>query len=131
MKIIKEGVWFELECTDKSNQGLVFLHKDEETGKIIQGTTTEEVILCIINRLETLNKRSKSFENVSAIRNLNAALYDVKQRIKNKSERKQKYKEKIRDFDIVVNKVTGSNNPDNIFLTIEDKPLSTDNEDKW
>jgi hypothetical protein len=129
MKIIKEGVWYELECTDKSNQGLVFLHKDEDTGKIIQGTTTEEVILCMINRLETLNKRSKSFENVSAIRNLNAALYDVKQRIKNKSERKQKYKEKSKDFDLVVNKVTGGLSPGEVYLTIEPKE-STDDE-KW
>jgi len=128
MKVIEEGVWYEIDCTDKSNQVIVFIHKNPKTGEMVPGTTTEEVITCLINRLETLNKKVGSFENVSAIRNLNAALYDVSQRSKNKSQKKLKYKEQNKDFDVVLHKVTGTNLVDD-FLTIEEK--GEKNEDKW
>ena len=128
MRVIKEGVWYEIDCTDKSNQKIVFIHKNLDTGEMVPGTTTEEVIACLINRLETLNKKVGSFENVSAIRNLNAALYDVSQRSKNKSQKKLKYKEQNKDFDVVLHKVSGTSLIDD-FLTIEEK--GKENEDKW
>ena len=92
MRVIKDGVMYELESTDKSVQILMFIHKDKDSGDIVQGTTTEEIIAMLIDRIETLNVKNKSSENDTAIRNLEIALREIKKRNKNKSDKKFKFK---------------------------------------
>ncbi len=133
MEVIKEGTWYELESTNKTRQSIIFIHKDDKTGSIVQGTTTEEVLQMLIDRLETLNVKNKSFENDSAIRNLENALREIKKRNKNKSDRKFKYKnnQTTRDlkhdgFDIKVTKTEGTNFPSETLLFIEEKNKKND-----
>jgi hypothetical protein len=93
MKIITPGHTYELDSFEKEfPQILQFIHKEREAsyegavdGKLYtvkDGTTNEEVIEVLINRLEFLNNKSSCIENIFALQKLREALMWLEQRTK-------------------------------------------------
>jgi hypothetical protein len=91
MKVIDEGHLYQLESMDKTNdQSLQFIYKDkDDNGKfvtVIDGTTNEEVLNVLINRIEYLNNKLPCRENRSALDRLKSALGWLNQRTRNREE---------------------------------------------
>lgn len=74
------------------NQILQFIHKakDEKTGEFVtikNGTTNEEVISCVIDRITHLNQLTPSSYNEEAVLHLNKALEALIARTADRVER--------------------------------------------
>lgn len=96
MKCLVEGHLYELESFEKSedpaSQVIQFIHKErsEDGSKFItvkNGTTNEEVIAVLIDRLSCLNAKAPCAENVSAISHLKKCLMYLNQRTKDRERR--------------------------------------------
>lgn len=90
MKVIKPGHLYELEATNKSNEPQLIrfvekmtakdagmdltIYKPDEFITVNDGTTNEEVLLMLIDRLQTLDKKLPSLETEAAIRCCEGAL---------------------------------------------------------
>jgi hypothetical protein len=96
MKVIIPGHTYELdnfENKDSAGQTLQFIHKEpKEEGSteletISDGTTNEELLAVLINRMEFLNKKFPCRENSLAITNLEQALMWLEKRTKDRQKR--------------------------------------------
>jgi len=79
MKVVQLGHRYELANADKGAQMLQFIEKRVESVSsnnlvtIQDGTTNEEVLAVLIDRLDTMNKRFPCRENNAALENLELA----------------------------------------------------------
>jgi hypothetical protein len=91
MEVIKEGVHFRLtNYLDKTKcQELKFIEKDE-TGKILDGITTEEVLYTLISRMKTLNNKRYNFYNTEFINYCKNALEALKRRKNDQADKKER-----------------------------------------
>jgi hypothetical protein len=86
MKELTEGHTFVLDSMEGKNpQRLEFIHKgmDGETGAFVtinDGTTNEEVLRCLIKRIQYLNAKAGCRENSIAITKLEEALMWLEKR---------------------------------------------------
>jgi len=86
MKVIEPGHIYELENFENDgtpNQVLEFIHKESDDGvfkTMANGTTNEELLKVLIDRLEFLNAKMQNKYNVFAIKNLWAALFYLESR---------------------------------------------------
>lgn len=89
MKIIKEGHEYQLSSHDGSLLGggrLQFVDKTDPED-IKDGTTTEDVIDVVINRLNVLNNRFPCNENAAAIHHLQEARKMLDKRTEDRKKR--------------------------------------------
>lgn len=94
MEIVKAGFVYELQnYGEQTNQKLVFTHKDEH-GKYVEGTTNEEVIQALIERLYYLQGIEFSCENYVAIEGLKMARKALSKRLTKKISFVNKEKER-------------------------------------
>lgn len=89
MKIYKRGSSYGLEgFIDKTKEQIVNFIEKERDGEhvfVVQdGTTNEELIKILVDRLEFLNDKRSCVENFLAITNLKQANFWLKERIKSK-----------------------------------------------
>jgi hypothetical protein len=99
MKVIDEGFAYELENFDnKESKGQKIQFVKNEVSKerirvFIEGTTTEELMKVLVERLRFLNKKANCEENTESIKHLDIALMYQEKRSKtrflNKQERKK------------------------------------------
>lgn len=92
MKTYRKGSSYGLEnFVDKSKEQLInFIEKerDGDSSYLVQdGTTNEELIKVIIDRIEFLNEKRSCFENFNALNHLKEANFWLKERIKSKDFR--------------------------------------------
>lgn len=95
MKIIETGHIYELSNFDdpKTTQKITFISKkvkDTKTGEmelVHDGTTNEEVLEMLIDRLECLHKELPSKESIEATIHLKQALTSLKQRTLDRTNR--------------------------------------------
>lgn len=89
MQVLVEGHTYVAEGFNgnpKGNQIIQFIHKEPveigsvELETVMEGTTNEEVIKVLINRLEFLNTKFPCEENERAIENLKASLNALEER---------------------------------------------------
>jgi len=84
MKILVPGHLYTLDSLEKSNpQNIQFIHKhlvDNQLVTIHDGTTNEEVLKVMIDRLKTLGEKLSSRENTIAITKLEEALMWIEKR---------------------------------------------------
>lgn len=85
MKVITEGVEYELEGVGEP-QRVKFLSKNS-SGVFQEGTTNEEVVAMLIERLYYLNSKNKSAENATIILQLKSIRSLLKKRISRKLKR--------------------------------------------
>jgi hypothetical protein len=79
MKVLKTGHAYKLAGSEGpgGDQSLRFVEKEEKDGKlelVKDGTTNEEVLMALIDRLRFLNTKVPDLRNEYAIENLAAAL---------------------------------------------------------
>lgn len=88
MEIIKPGVVFNLKnFKSDEHQRITFTHKvAEDTYE--DGTTTEEVIHMLVERMFELQRQNKSSENATAIFHLKSAKQVLKKRTARKKQKK-------------------------------------------
>ncbi len=96
MKVITEGHAYVCQNQEDKSQGqlILFINKKpiahDATGRmetVFDGTTNEEVLLVLINRLEFLNDKFPSFYNETALRNLHSALAALNARTADREKR--------------------------------------------
>ena len=90
MKIMQPGHKYELEnFIDKESKGqeIQFIYKSATDESFIDGTSNEEVIAVLIDRLEYLNNKFPCAENKLAITHLRWALTQLEERTKNRVSR--------------------------------------------
>jgi hypothetical protein len=88
MKILTTGHKYELDSfEDGQPQVLQFIEKDAAMNTIHDGTTNEEVLSMLINRLNYLNERLPSRETAVAITNLDQALLWLQKRTADRIQR--------------------------------------------
>lgn len=88
MKILTPGHVYQLDNFDELpsfDQVIHFIQKEKdlETGElktISNGTTNEEVLYMLVDRLKFLNEKMESVHNVNAIHHLNEALNELNMR---------------------------------------------------
>lgn len=96
MKVITAGHQYELlnAAGTRAIAMLTFVHKKE--GKLLtDGTTSEEVILAVIDRIEFLDTKFPCKENKAAVKSLKAALDALNKRTADRVERGVEGKEKL------------------------------------
>lgn len=90
MKVLVPGHLYELESLEGSNsQKLQFIQKQKSEDKFVtvqDGTTNEEVLKVMIDRLKTLGEKLPSRENAIAITKLEEALMWIEKRINARKE---------------------------------------------
>jgi hypothetical protein len=94
MKAVVKGHLYRLDNFESdSYQELGFIHK-KPTGKngeletVAAGTTNEEVIDMLVDRIKYLDDKFPCYENKAAISHLNCAVGQLRQRTKDRVERK-------------------------------------------
>ncbi len=93
MKVLVEAHTYELENfeeKDEKGQVLQFIQKEPVGDSLVtisDGTTNEEVIEVLINRLQFLNSKFPCKENAVAITNLEQALMWLEKRTKDRLKR--------------------------------------------
>lgn len=98
MKVIREGHRYLLEPFENNgiaadDQVIQFIEKvpieegSTELKTLFNGTTNEELLVVLIDRLNFLNRKFPCIENVEAIRALDEALGHLQSRTKNRIER--------------------------------------------
>lgn len=96
MKVITKGHTYELDNFEESpenGQTLQFIHKvpvqedSAELKTINNGTTNEEVLQVLINRMEYLQSKFPCIENENAIEHLGYALYWLNKRTEERKKR--------------------------------------------
>ena len=94
MKILSTGHRYLLdnfEAKNKLGQALQFIEKEKDaSGNFVtvrDGTTNDEVILAVLNRLEYLDRKLPAPENSHAISFLRLALYWLRKRTENRLAR--------------------------------------------
>ena len=85
MKVIRPGTIYRLSNFSNGEQEINFTER--VNGQYVDGTTTEEVIRMLIDRMWELNKSSYSPENISTIHLLKAALEIQEHRLNRKKKR--------------------------------------------
>lgn len=98
MKVVKEGHVYELANIEEDTHQIVqFIHKDiddDSTDRdttnlktITDGTSNEEVLKMMINRMNYLQRKMPCEENVSVIANLEKALESLTKRTQRRIDR--------------------------------------------
>ncbi len=92
MNILDPGHCYKLDLFDDSTEGiqLQFIKKEEVDGELkttVNGTTNEEVIKALVDRLRFLQKRLASRENAIVITKLEEALMWLEKRTADRKER--------------------------------------------
>lgn len=95
MKIVSEGYQYALEnFEDRATQIITFIKKEPKPDNPLEletiffdGTTNEEVLWMMVDRLEYLNKKMEDVHNVNAIHFLKQALDELNQRTADRLER--------------------------------------------
>lgn len=102
MKVLIEGHRYELEnFEDKEAPGqeLQFIQKefrsqDEKLVTVSDGTTNEDVLFVLINRLEEMGKKFPCKENVHAVTHLKESLWWLNERTRERKSRNVEGKHK-------------------------------------
>lgn len=97
MKVLTEGHRYELEnfeAKDQPGQVIQFIEKSPAPGQTLgvlttvnDGTTNEEVLKMLINRMESLASKFPSYETFCAIDHLKQALYAQQSRTYERQQR--------------------------------------------
>jgi hypothetical protein len=94
MKVIVEGHLYELADMEENPgdppQTLQFIHKTEIDGQFVtvtNGTTNEEVIAVLIDRIRYLDRKAHHLENTNALDYLEGALEALKRRTEERKMR--------------------------------------------
>ena len=93
MKVIRIGHFYELENfenTREMSQTLQFIEKEEVNGKLVtvnNGTTNEEVLRMLINRMEYLQMKAPCRENAIVITKLDESLMWLEKRTADRKAR--------------------------------------------
>ena len=93
MKSVIEGHYYELENFEdftKKGQGLQFIHKEVQNGEFVtvsDGTTNEEVLEVLIDRMAYLQKKFPCKENAIVITNLEESLMWLNKRTADRAKR--------------------------------------------
>lgn len=90
MQVIDAGHTYELANVDGGVQTLQFIRKEEKDGKLetmIDGTTNEEVVEVLIDRLTFLNEKLYSPHNDAAINGLKAVRETLERRTADRKNR--------------------------------------------
>lgn len=93
MEVIKEGTKYKLKCTGSLIQTITFIHSEYKDGiapQFIDGTTHEDLLEVLIDRLKTLNSKKHYKENDEAIRSLEVAKLWLNKKNRKKLENKFK-----------------------------------------
>ena len=93
MIVEKEGVAYRLlnYGSEESSQRIVFTHLNEANYE--PGTTNEEVISMLIDRIHVLNRIKPSLDNDTMLYHLKQVRTLLAKRMSNKAENKQRYAE--------------------------------------
>ena len=96
MKIIEKGYIYEVSNFEnsKSSQTIRFICKEQRGDEFVtvhDGTTNEELLLVLVNRLSYLNSIQSCVENEIAINSLKSALYALE--IRNRDRKRRKVEE--------------------------------------
>jgi hypothetical protein len=94
MRIVKPGLEYVLEGFGQ-DQVVSFTGKDSE-GNFLPGTTNEEVLNVLIERMYHLDSKRPSADNKTAIIQLKTVRVLLKKRVNKKLKRKQEYEEQQR-----------------------------------
>ena len=91
MQVLKEGVIFKLldYGSEETGQVVAFTEKGPN-GRFISGTTNEEVINMMVERMIVLNKRQPANDNLIIIHYLKSVRQLLAQRVSRKIENKEK-----------------------------------------
>lgn len=106
MEIIKEGIIYKLNnfSNREDYQVISFVEKIPSDGSSIErfqdGTTNEEVLYMLIDRLNYLNTKHYSIQNKIAKDALKTALNALKIRNKNKSTNKRAYQDRLNQMSL-------------------------------
>jgi len=90
MKIMVDGHGYLLDNVEGGHSPLEFIHKESVNGKLItiaNGTTNEEVLIVLIDRMEYLQLQVPCSENEIAITKLEEALKWLEKRTKDRIAR--------------------------------------------
>lgn len=97
MKVIKEGYKYEVSNLDNKDsqgqiiqfieKGQIFKHGESELVTINDGTSSEELIGVLIHRLEFLNEKVYSIENLNALDCLDDAMKWLNKRTSSRIKR--------------------------------------------
>lgn len=94
MKRIDPGHVYEFDNVESGTQRILFIKKELAEGEpagtlttVHDGTTTEEVISVLIDRLQTVNGRTPCRENALAITKMQEALMWLNERTRERSAR--------------------------------------------
>jgi hypothetical protein len=98
MEVIKEGIKYSIPGELKTlNQTITFVHMNED--KVFQdGTTTEDVIRVLINRLRYQISKKSSKETLIALTKLEESLLWLNKRNKRKLDNKHSAKKESQEF---------------------------------
>jgi hypothetical protein len=103
MEVLEPGHTYKVSNFEKPNNGQViqFIHKEPivegqpELKTIADGTTTEELLLVLIDRTNFLNKKFPCRENSIAITKLDEALLWLNKRTEDRKKRKVEGKNEL------------------------------------
>lgn len=90
MKVLVPGHKYQLDMMEGGFLIVQFIQKEEKDGKSVtthNGTTNEEVLDMLIDRLKFLNKKLPSISNAAAIYGLTGALDCLKMRSEDRKRR--------------------------------------------
>ena len=96
MRCTEPGHTYELELVNEDHLGvppvqtLQFMHKEEKDGELVlvtSGTTNEDVLRVLIDRMEFLNGKVHCSENAVVIKNLKSALLWLEKRTSGREAR--------------------------------------------
>ena len=97
MEVTKEGVVYRLKNRgDDTTQQVVFTHRTDD-GNFVNGTTNEEVLSMLIERMYTLQKNKYSSENQTAIILLKNVRRLLAKRVAKKKQRSEYHGYEFKD----------------------------------
>lgn len=92
MKVIEPAHYYTVKNIESGTQNILFIRKEPDDEGVFQtvhdGTTNEELILVLIDRIDTLDKRMPSEFNKDALQNLRNALHALQARTADRENRK-------------------------------------------